>query len=222
VAQPYAADHALTPTDEVLAWTGTGTVITATCTGSVDAILIARHTLPSTAVVRVQDGALLDQTMTWRAGPMVLLLASALTSPTLTITITVATGGTIGWFWAGSAHQTDLPAETQTRRVRHVMQRGSGANPAALRLGSGAGYAVEFSGWLKQAEVTALEAMISAAKASGDLPVVWVPVGELPGEAALVRLPDELDISDLWDYWRPETDSRRLRLTLELDPWLTL
>jgi hypothetical protein len=63
--------------------------------------------------------------------------------------------------------------------------------------------------------------MISAAKASGDLPVVWVPVGELPGEAELVRLPDELDISDLWDYWRPETDSRRLRLTLELEPWLT-
>ncbi len=152
---------------------------------------------------------------------MVLLLASALTSPTLTITITVATGGTIGWLWAGAAHQTDLPAETQTRRVRHVMQRGGGANPAGLRIGSGAGYAVEYSGWLSQSEVDQIEAMIAAAKAAGDLPVVWLPHASLPGEATLVRLPDEVEIRDWSRYWNPAPADRLLEVSLELEPWLT-
>jgi len=221
VEQPYSAANALVPDDEVHAWSGTGATLTAVCSGTVDAICIARHTIPSAATINVQDGASLNENIPWAAGPIVLLLDTALADPTLTITISGATDGEIGWLWAGEAVQFELPASAQRRRVVHRMVRGSGINPAAVRRGRGYGWGASFNGWLRQDDVDAIEAAIDYAKDGGDLPVVWVPQQDIPAESSLVRLPDEIELTDTYNYWNSTTDVRRLRLELELEPWLT-
>lgn len=227
VLQPYALASAELPDDAILAWSSTGCTLTKTISGSVDALVIARHTLPSGSVVQVADGASLNETLTWREGPMVLLFA-ALTNPTLTITISSATGGEIGWLWAGEALQlaartgADANATTanrQTRRRVHDIQRAGGANARGLRLGSGWSYRLTWPSFVPPAGVADLLDLIDWA--AEDRPIVWLPHEDLPAEAQLVRLPENLDLPEHWQYQNPAATDRLHGFTLDLAPWLT-
>jgi hypothetical protein len=214
--QPYAVGQAATPDDQVFAWTGSGTVITATVTGTVDAIMLARHTLPSGSTVNVQDGASLNQNITWSAGPMVLLLDTPLTNPTLTITVT-ATDAEIGWLWAGEILSTDRdPVHSRSRR--YDMTRGAGINPSAGLNGRGRGYRLDYQG-LSAAEFDDLVDQFEDLKADGDAPLCLV-IGDADA-ADLVRLPDEIDYDDFL-HWAEGASDRAISLTVECAPWLTL
>lgn len=220
VLQPHAIDGAASPDGAAFAWTGAGTVITLTITGTVDVIALAMHTLPSGATVNVADGVALNEDLTWRSGPMVLPLDTPLTDPTITITIGSATGGTIGWLWAGEAITMDNPAQTQRRRKRWNMLDGAGRNARNGADGAGWGYTLTFKPFETSATVTSLLAAIDEAKSDGDAPLIFVPQSAIPGEAELVRWPDEIELDD-WrnSYWEDDTALRYHPLTLELAPW---
>jgi hypothetical protein len=214
--QPYAIGKADNPDDQAFAWTGALSVITASVTGSVDAILIARHTIPSGAVVTVDDGETLSEVMTWSAGPMVLLLDAALTDPSLTITIEYAADASIGWIWAGAILGTDVdPVQTRARRYR--MARGAGLNPSADLQGRGIGFDVRYAG-LSGADFGGLVALLEDVKADADAPLCLV-VGEADS-AELVSAPDDIDYDDFL-LWSEGASNRALALNVEFGPWLT-
>jgi len=227
VLQPYAAANAETPTDERLAWDGSGCTLSKTVSGTVDCVSIALHSLPDGASVTVSDGAALNESMTWREGPMVLLF-DPLTDPTLTITIADATGGQIGWLWVGQALHLDAragananatTAHQQRRLRRHQLQRGGGRNPRGLLTGSGWGYTLTWPGFVPHSSLAGLLDLIDWA-ADGGRPIVFLPHESLPAEAELVALPDEIAISEHYEYQNDSTAVRHHAVTLELAPWL--
>lgn len=214
--QPYAVGQAATPDDQSFAWTGTGTVITASVTGTVDAIMLARHTLPSGCTVNVQDGASLNENIPWAEGPMVLLLSSALTNPSLTITITNATDASIGWLWAGEILSTDEDPSHARRRV-YQMNRGAGVNPSAGLQGRGIGYSVDFL-CPTDTDFAKLVTLLEDVKADADAPLCLV-VGEADA-AELVRAPDAIDYDDHM-RWAEGAANRAIVVNVEFAPWLT-
>lgn len=219
--QPYKIANALTPEGERHAWSGASVTITAQCTGDVDAILIADHTLPEGATINVSDGGTLNQALTWRPGPIAFLLTTPLSSPTLTFTIGSAATGAIGWIWAGEAKTTQIPHGKLQRRVTHQMIRGGSDNATAGRTGTGNAYSILFDGHMRHAEAEELLAMVEASKAGGDLPVCFIPHNQLPEEAALVRFADNVELADWYQLWNPSTDDRRITAALELTPWIS-
>jgi hypothetical protein len=51
-------------------------------------------------------------------------------------------------------------------------------------------------------------------------PIIWVPHTDAPEEAQLVQMPDQIDISDHYEYANA-TDHRLHGLKMDLTPWLT-
>jgi len=226
VLQPYAVGSAELPDDSVFAWDGTGCTLQKAITGTVDAVAIALHTLPNGATVTVADGASLNETIPWRAGPMVLILDTALTDPTLTITIADASGGSIGWLWAGEsvklsgragahAHAGQASRQRRTRALRTLIGEGA-LNPRAARLAAGWRYTLDYV-HRPQSAVDGFLDLIDWA--SEGRPIVFVPHADLPAEAELVRLPEQVELTEWNEY--ANADNRTYRLSLEMEPWWT-
>ncbi len=230
VIQPYALDHSASPSDEVMGWDGVGTVITDQITGTVDTLGLLWHELAEGAVVQVSDGAGLNETLPWREGPMLLCLATALINPTLTWTISGAGGGLIHWRWAGEGlslaprvgeHPQAQMASLQVRRRQWSVQRGESLNPGGLPVGSGWGYELDWPfQTIYQEHMDDLLAAIDAHKAAGSRPAVFIPNMHIPAEAALVALPDQVELEELGHYEDTDPADRKYRLRLELAPWL--
>ncbi len=218
VLQPHAPSGALAPDDPAWSWDGAAGDVTLTlnCSGIVDAVAIGRHDLPASAAVSVSDGS-----NTWpmpiRAGAAVLLLPTALISPTLTITISGVPDGRIGWVWAGQATALSSDADTQTQIRRWSVLAGAGRNPSRLRRGRGAGWRMSWPLNASESDLEALAAAIDTHLALGGAPAIWVPTVERPELASLVALPDAIDVSHL-TAWSPTSDW--VGLDLELSPWL--
>lgn len=213
--QPHGPASALSPDDAALAWEGDGVTLTYPLTGAVDLILLGLHSLPSSALVRVQaDG--LDQSLPWRPGLMALPLAAPLHSPTLTISITQAEGGRVGWLWAGEAVRA-AHDPTQTRTRHWSQSSGAGLNPRGYPLGTG--WSTQL-GWvlLRSPGLAELLGLIEAAKAAGNEPLALVPV-TAPDEAMLVRVGDQIDLPDYFEYQEPPNKRILHNIGLDLNPY---
>ncbi|MFA7269825.1 MAG: hypothetical protein WC073_10815 [Sterolibacterium sp.] len=213
--QPAALSNVVNPDVEAWRWSGSGATLTANLGSikTIDCAAIAFHTLPSGSLVTLHggmDGVTWDwaEPLTWRAGVMAKLFADK-TATHLKLEITNATGGTIGWSWAGQALATELSAECQLRRDYSV-ERGTGLNPSAAFLGATRSGEIEWQqGVLKDADLTGLLAMLDHLKTNDDEPMILIPQSTRPEEAWPVRvLLDEIDMPEDGGY-QPNTGNER-------------
>lgn len=221
--QPNAPSHLTVPAEDRWAWSGTGATLTAdlgTLT-AIDALAIARHTLPPGATVTVEgsaDGGTtwpLSQALTWREGVMAAMLATPWSADRVRLVVTGATGAAIGWWWAGAALALTHSADTCDLRYVYAMDRaGNGINLGALYLGRGLTGTLGWDTFLYQADLDALRALIDHVKQAGDEPFVFIPNAALPAEASLVRLDtDDLEVSDFFGF---ENESTARHMTAKL------
>ncbi|MDP2786253.1 MAG: hypothetical protein Q8O38_16920 [Sulfurimicrobium sp.] len=213
--QPSALTNVIKPDVEAWRWAGSSATLTANLGAgkTIDCVSLAFHTLPSGATVTMSggmDGVVWDwsESLTWRPGVMAKLFADK-TASWLKLVIASATGGTIGWAWAGQALATENHAECQLRRDYSV-ERGTGLNPSAAYLGSTRSGEIEWQqGILKDADMTGLLAMLDHLKTNDDEPMILIPQSTRPEEAWPVRvLLDEIDMPEDGGY-QPNTGNER-------------
>lgn len=214
--QPYGPSGSLSPDDSAWAWPADAATLTAQVDGLVDTVMIARHRLPPSAQVRVQVGDL-DQYLPWRRGPMVLSLPVAVRDPLIVVSLSAANGGAIGWLWAGEALRAEYAPSKQSRSYHWSMEPGSGLNPSASLLGRGQGVTGEWI-LLRAASVGDLIDLVDDLKSAGDEPVCLIPQAGVASDAALVRLGDRLDVTDLYQF-ADAPSTRRHGVALELLPY---
>jgi hypothetical protein len=228
VLQPHAATNLLTPNEDSYAWDGSTAEVTIDLSAieGFSALALLMHSLPSTATIGI-TGTGLSKTVTWRAGPILLLTDDDLpeTPPEeITISIANASGGRIGWLWAGDPldllPNSTTAAALQRRSLVCSMVRGQGVNPTAALLGSGRGFDLSWGGFVRNSEALALEAAVYAHKALGDLPMAFWPHAEDRSGIELVLPPDEITWGD-WGQWQDAEADGCIDLSLELSPWLT-
>ncbi len=232
VRQPHAASHVQDAGATVWAWAGAtaNTVIDFGAVVPVDVFAMARYTLPAGAIITVELSA--DAT-TWSA-PVVLDVARAVavhsfaggaTARYLRVAVVSATGGSIGWLWAGVPLATTYSASSCQRTRRWAVQRGGGYNPSVLYAGAGDGWQIAWDpmggglgGHLLQADVESLLGVVDWAQ-QHDEPLVFMPHHAHTQDASLVRAStDAMDVTDVHEY-QPNLAARRmLAATLALEP----
>lgn len=219
--QPSALSNVVSPDIERWTWSGTGATLTASL-GSIrviDCAALAFHSLPSGATVTLSgsaDGILWDwsEALPWRAGVMAVLFTEK-TAAWLKLEIAGATGGAIGWAWAGQALATEYSAECLLRRD-YAMERGAGLNPAAAFLGATRSGDIEWrQGSLTDTDLPGILAMLDHLKTNGDEPMILIPQATRPEEAWPVRvLLDAVDMPEDGGYQPNTGRERRYGLTL--------
>lgn len=164
---------------------------------SLECLLLALHTLPSTATIEINggDADATDWTLEpdWLAGPILIPLPEATTARYLEIVITgTGSGAEIGWLWAG----VPWAPTTGVSSLQHIRQygltRGSGRNPSALYSGCGTGgrWAWELSAGaaLPPGDVASLTALLDHVAAQGLEWVCLVPDIDQPASATLAQI----------------------------------
>jgi hypothetical protein len=208
VTQPYSPVSITTPVPySGFEWPGSSVTLAAgfPTPRSIPAVLIALHTLPSTATVTLA-GSLNNSTwwtvpMPVHAGPMVVFLTGK-TAQYLELRITAATGARIGWWWVGTPFQPSHNASTLTLSRVYGMARGSGLNPSALYRGQGRAGELAWEatggGWLEPADMAEWLIHLDHGKAHGDEPFCLTPNVAVPAESALVIAEgDEVKFTDV-------------------------
>lgn len=229
VHQPWAVSHVRDASGSVWGWDGADAdlVLDLGTVQPLGAVALARYQLPAGAQVAV---ALSDDGVVWSA-PIAMDVSRLVAVHFLDaaaryvrVAVTGATGGSIGWVWAGLPLATDHHASSCRRRRRWAVQRADGINPAGLYAGAGDGWSL---GWqpgdtvasrLLESDVARLLALLDWSQQT-DEPLLFVPHILHPEDASLVRFgADALDVSDLHE-WQPDDASQRLlSATLELEP----
>ena len=234
VYQPNAASHVQDASASAWAWDGASasTVLDFGAPTPLRVLALARYSLPPGATATVQ---LSDDGTTWGAavpldvsGLIALhTFADGTTAQALRVNVASATGGSIGWLWAGEPLATTYSASTCQPTRRWAVQRGQGVNAAALYSGAGVGWSAEWSidaklgGYLTQAEASALVGAVDWAQ-QHDEPLIFVPHHLHPQDAALVRPADEaIEVTDAMEYQPNDMGGRKLQARLTLDPLYT-
>ncbi|WP_440105423.1 discoidin domain-containing protein [Acidovorax sp. BL-A-41-H1] len=234
VYQPNAASHVQAATAPAWAWAGASASTTVDFGASqpLAMLAMARYNLPAGATATVQ---LSDDGATWSAavaldvsGPIALHSFDDDTAARyLRVNVASATGGSIGWLWAGVPLSMGYSATSCQRTRRWAVQRGQGVNSAALYSGAGDGWAVGWDtggalgGYLAQDELAALLAVVDWAQ-QHDEPLIFLPHYQHPQDAALVMAgSDALEVTDVHEYQPNASTKRMLSASLTLDPLYT-
>lgn len=223
VEQPNAPSHISAPDIDYWAWSGSSATLVVDLGGAqdIDAVAIARYSLPAGATVTVEggDGSTWPNSVTLDVSGQVAsaMLAATWNVTHLRLSVSGATAGRIGWLWAGVPLATNLSATTCVVSRVYGITRGAGYNPSSLYAGRGSGGVVAWDGgWLTQADLTALLAMLDAMQAGGE-PMIVVPNAESPDEAALVRVDiDSVEIEDVHAFTPTDPNNRRISMRLPL------
>lgn len=221
--QPAALSNVISPDVEAWRWIGSAATLTANLGGSqqIDCASIAFHTIPPGAIITLaggMDGITWDwlEPITWRAGVMAHLFVEK-TASWLKLEIIGATGGTIGWAWAGQALATDMSAECQLRRD-YAVERSAGINPSAAFLGATRSGEIEWQqGILTDSDLPGLMAMLDHLKTNDDEPMIIIPQATRPEEAYPVRvLLDEIDLPEDGGYQPNSGNERRYGMKISV------
>jgi len=209
-------DRLRQPTPGQLAWTSSTTVAITPADANADVagLLIADHTIPSTATITLQGSddnfstTPFSQVVTWRERNIWLPFAK---TDYAKWRLVVTTAGSIDWLWLGDSLQMQI--STGVVELGRLLKR-----RRMPRLTTRAGLGVEVShDALTQASVDALVAMLEHACTNDDARFGIVPNSQ-EGEAAIVRFAAEsLEIEDAKAFQPRDTDFRwhRLHMTLE-------
>ena len=229
VHQPWAVSHVQDALASMWGWAGSDAtlLIDLGSEQELGAVALARYELPEGATVAVEFS---DDAATWSA-PLAMDMSRAvsvrfvpISVRYLRVSVTDATGGSIGWIWAGQPVATDHHASTCQRRRRWAVGRGSGLNPASLYAGAGDGWSLawapgnEMASRLLEADAQQLVALLDWAQET-DEPMIFAPHYLHIQDASLVRFgADALDVSDTHQFQPDGASHRILSATLELEP----
>ncbi|MFZ5483475.1 MAG: hypothetical protein ACOZB0_04520 [Pseudomonadota bacterium] len=223
--QPYAPANLLVPTVSSWSWTGAAATLVVDLGGETDieALAIARYDLPSGATLTIEggDGATWTESAALPiGGPVaVAMLAVPWSVSRLRLSVANATGGSIGWLWAGVPLATTYSAGRCRIARAYAVARGDGVNPGRQYLGQGRRGELAWteSSPLSQADLDALLAMLDGMQAS-NYPMVLVPHHLHPAEAGLVRVgADSIDPIDYFELHPNDTTRRVITLDLSLE-----
>lgn len=224
VLQPYSPYHPLEASEESWQWDSTGSTLTLTLTSDieVEVVGILRHTLTTgaTASITLKNAAgttLRTETLTVKAGPLVAVLPSKLTTVrTVVVTVATATSMSIGWVYAGCPWASTYPAVSINLSRRYALERGGGINPRGRYLAAGRGGEIRWDTFFTAADWTALLVILDYCKQNGDRPIVLLPNTSAAADAVLARISaDDLILND-WYQFQNGTD-RYLDVTLPLE-----
>jgi hypothetical protein len=221
--QPYSPDNVKNPFPEGWQWNG-ATAELALDFGAprnIDAIVLARHTLPSTAGIAAynsDDGITwsLMTTLPWQSGPIAWVPATTNVARRIKISVTGAAGASIGYLFIGEAVITKY---SPTMSLRKVYDLTHGAKPdfGSIYIGEGMAGKLEWNNNISATELADHVGMIDWCKRGGDEPVVFLPHYKNPAEAYLCTVEtDALDIVDELDFQPDETSRRIMSLSLPL------
>ncbi len=207
------AGNARTPDDESMAWTGSTQIDITPSTGTADTLLIAGHTIPSGSTVTLAGSndnwstTAFSQAVTWAAGSMALLFASTTCAKWR---LTVNDDGSIGWLYLGVPERPIVSGTAATVDHGEWRRRSRLANASRSR---GLGGTVVHTD-CDQASVDDLLDALEYAHENDDGRIGAVSP---EGEAALVVVADEIELTDAYGFQPPSAD-RRVSLTLQLTP----
>lgn len=223
VLQPYSHLNVLKPSDEAWQWQGDTPQLEIDL-GSVqtlNAVALAQFNLPAGAVFEAfysEDGlSFAHLALTHTETLALALFAQPIQARYLRITSSQATGGQLGWVWAGMAWSGGSVSAICTPTRKQALSRAQGYNARALFAGRGTSWQVEWDKSLDQKDAEGLAALADYA-AEKDEPVILVPHILHAQEAALVRWPDDaLEIVDGFGWQPDDSERRRISATLNLE-----
>ena len=223
--QPYAPANLQTPDAAVWAWSGTGAniIINLGAETDISALALARYSLPTGATVLIEggDGSTWpkSQSMDVSGAVSVAMLADIWSVTHLRLTVASATGGSIGWLWAGLPLATTYSAARCRMARSYAIQRGGSINPSSQFLGAGQAGEIAWdadSSPLLQSDLDAVLAMLDHMQRQAE-PMILVPHFLHASESGLVRV--ETDSIDPQEYFQLQPDNsahRIISLDLEL------
>ncbi len=230
--QPYAPANLQTPGIAAWAWSGTGAnlVIDLGAETDITALALARYSLPAGATVLIEggDGSTWpeSQGMDVSGAVSVAMLSEAWSVSHLRLTVASATGGSIGWLWAGEPLATTYSAARCRMARAYAIQRGSAINPSAQFLGSGQSGEIAWgtdqanASPLLQSDLDDILAMLDHMQRHAE-PMILMPHHLHPAESGLVRVDtDAIAPQDLFELRKTSTDHRLYSLALTLEPVL--
>lgn len=223
--QPYAPANLQTPDAAAWAWSGTGAniVINLGAETDISALALARYSLPAGATVLIEGGDgstwLESQSMDVSGAVSVAMLSEAWSVSHLRLTVASASGGSIGWLWAGLPLATTYSAARCRMARSYAIQRGGAINPSSQFLGAGQAGEIAWdadSSPLLQSDLDAVLAMLDHMQRQAE-PMILVPHFLHASESGLVRV--ETDSIDPQEYFELQPDNsahRIISLDLEL------
>jgi len=206
------AGKARTPSDESMAWTGSTQIDIAT-SGTADTVLLAAHTIPSSATVTLTGSddnfatTKITQVVPWATGSMAALFASTTCAKWR---LTVNATGSIGWLYLG------VPERPIVSGTAATVEHGTWARRTRLATGQrtrALGGTINHES-CSQASIDDLLTALEYAHTNDDS---RIGVVSAEGEATLCTVADEIDIDDALGF-QPAAESRRLNLAMTLTP----
>lgn len=208
------AGRARTPSDESMAWTGSTQIdITPTGSGTADTLMLALHTIASTATVTLSGSndnwatTAVTHSVPWAAGTMALLFASATCTKWR---LTVNESGSIGWLYLGVPERPIVSGTAATVEHGRWTRRARLANGQRQRALGGQVAHSDCSA----ASIDDLLTAIEYAHTNDDGRIGAVSP---EGEGTLATVADEVEITDAYGFQAPAAD-RRLSITMTLTP----
>lgn len=218
--QPYSPSHVRSADDAEWRWLADLSTLTLTFAAatSIECIGILRHALPDGAVATLKlldatDTVLNTTLLTATPGPLLRFLETPVVASSMTLTITGAGNGALGWVYAGTPWAATYSADQCTLQRVYALERDNGLNPQGAYLGAGRGGQLVWNSWFMPADWASLLALLDDCKSNGDRPVVVVPNLADVQDAALVRIAtDTLEVTDEYRFQDPS--ARQMSLTL--------
>ena len=202
------------PSDESMAWTGSTQIdITPTGSGTADTLMLALHTIASTATVTLSGSndnwatTAVSHAVPWAAGTMALLFASATCTKWR---LTVNESGSIGWLYLGVPERPIVSGTAATVEHGRWTRRARLANGQRQRAIGGQVAHSDCSASSIDDLLTAIE--YAHSNDDGRIGAV-----SPEGEGTLATVADEVEISDAYGFQAPAAD-RRLSITMTLTP----
>lgn len=206
--------RARSPDDESMSWTGSTLInITPSGSGAADTLLLAMHTIPSTATVTLTGSNdnwatnAFSQTVPWATGSMALLFDSTTCAKWR---LAVNDSGSIGWAYLGVPERPIVSGTAATVEHGTWRRRARLANGQRTRALGG----VISHDSCTAASIDSLLTALEYAHTNDDSRIGAVSP---EGEATLCTIADEIDIDDAYGF-QPAAASRRVGLSLTLTP----
>lgn len=190
----------------------------------IEAVMLALHTLPTTASVTIHGGLLAADE--WSApaavhASIVLATTPAATAQHLRIDISGAgsAGAAVGWLWAGMAWRPTVGPSRITRQRQYGLARGQGINPGALYRGAGTGGSWSWNegdgGMLLADNAQQLIELIDHSAAQGLEPLALIPDLRASYDASIALIDaDSIQMTEMHNW--QSSHSRAVSVELPL------
>jgi hypothetical protein len=216
--QPWAVSNRQRPPRLPWKWSGAtpNCVIDLGATKTIAGAALGFHKIPQGAAITVEGGTspgvyLWSESIAWRENAIASEFAAAQSARYVRISLTGATGGSIGWLWLGEPLSTERAAELQLRYAWKVNRDNSSPLfDGGVFLGKTvSGDIVWSEAGLTEDDVVELVAMLNWIKSHNDEPIIVVPQVTRPDELMLATVnADEIEIADAFAYQPIATKDR--------------